>query len=557
MRRALRASRSLVGAAFTLSLLAPGVARATGVQEFPDNGSEQQGRGGAWVARASDPLATFYNPAGLAGQPTRLTLQANISTQSTCFTRVKANNDTTLADGATGGTGPSNSGGTYPQVCQAGTWFPDPQLAFTYRLTDRIGLGIAVLGPSAVGNVSWPEFSSGATPSPQRYMLISSTIVLLTPTIGIGWEPIDNLRVGASFILGTAPTIDFVNASPSQNVNGVVANDPSGSGDLRAELKAHDYFIPGFTIGTIWSPMPSLDVAAWYKYMAPINATGDVTTAAGYFTQRVANGDKSKGVYGDTAEPACFTPQPGTTPPPLCGNGNVASIKVPLPMEAKLGVRYHMARSDVEATAHLRDPMSQDVFDLEADLTWANNSSLDYLQIRFPSTPGGQGTIPVAGTPGDLPPSADVRHHFNDVIGIRVGGDYNLLPDQLALRAGGFFESQAADPTYQNIDFDAASRFGFALGGTYRIRLGAEKKHALDLMAGYGHVFFANLTNTDPNGQGIPALAGEPCIGGVPPPAGQTQCPGGHTQYRTIWPINLGTITSSINVINVGASFSF
>src|SRR5580700_8501176 len=149
-------------------------ARASSVEEFPDNGSEQEGRGGAWVARASDPLATFYNPAGLAGQPTRLTLQANISTQGTCFSRVKANNDTSTADGATGGTGGSNAGGSYPQVCQSGTWFPDPQLAFTYHLTDRIGLGIAILGPSAVGNVTWPEFINGSTPSPQRYMLISS-----------------------------------------------------------------------------------------------------------------------------------------------------------------------------------------------------------------------------------------------------------------------------------------------------------------------------------------------------------------------------------------------
>ena len=47
-------------------------ARATDATEFPDNGSEQGMRGGAWVARASDPLAAFYNPAGLAGQPSRL-----------------------------------------------------------------------------------------------------------------------------------------------------------------------------------------------------------------------------------------------------------------------------------------------------------------------------------------------------------------------------------------------------------------------------------------------------------------------------------------------------
>src|SRR5262249_23096693 len=195
----MRPSLRLSAAAFLCGMfLAPREARATNVEEFPDNGSEQEGRGGAWVARASDPLATFYNPAGLAGQPTRLTLQANLSLQNTCFSRVKAASDST------------QDGPTYPQVCNDGKLFPNPQLAFTYRLTDRIGLGIAILGPSAVGNVNWPEFVNGQ-PSPQRYLLISSNAVILTPTIGIGWEALDGLRLGASFIFGTAPSIDFVN----------------------------------------------------------------------------------------------------------------------------------------------------------------------------------------------------------------------------------------------------------------------------------------------------------------------------------------------------------
>src|SRR5881409_950192 len=77
-----------------LLLIAP-AARATNITEFPDNGSEQMGRGGAWVARASDPLAAFYNPAGLAGQDTRATIQANINIQKTCFTRLKSTNDAT------------------------------------------------------------------------------------------------------------------------------------------------------------------------------------------------------------------------------------------------------------------------------------------------------------------------------------------------------------------------------------------------------------------------------------------------------------------------------
>jgi hypothetical protein len=74
MRMTLRRRVTTSSLAFTVVLGAPSLAHATGITEFPDNGSEQSGRGGAWVARASDPLAAFYNPAGLAGQPTRLIL---------------------------------------------------------------------------------------------------------------------------------------------------------------------------------------------------------------------------------------------------------------------------------------------------------------------------------------------------------------------------------------------------------------------------------------------------------------------------------------------------
>ena len=143
------------------------------------------------------------------------------------------------------------------------------------------------------------------------------------------------------------------------------------------------------------------------------------------------------------------------------------------------------------------------------------------------------------------------------MLGLRVGGDYNLLPDQLALRGGAFFETSAADPRYQNVDFAAASRFGLALGGTYRIRFGeGAKTSALELMVGYGHVFVAEQSRTDPNASGSGALAGTSC-NKVNPVPGTQSCEDGSQRYRTKWPVNLGTITNSINVINVGVAYRF
>jgi long-subunit fatty acid transport protein len=520
-------------------LLATTEARATNILEFPDNGSEQMGRGGAWIARASDPLATFYNPAGLAGQPTRLTLQANVALRNACMTRVKAANDTTQNDGAT-------PGGTYPQVCADVTPNVLPQLGFTYHLTDRVGVGLLLVSPSSAGNTSWPEFintANGPIASPQRYLLLSSSAVILTPSIGVGAEVLDGLRLGASFEWGLAPKLDFTTAAMALNSDG---QDPQ-SNDLKAEFTAGQAFIPGVTLGALYSPAPILDVAAWYKWSAPIDTKGDVKTYAKYFTPDVANGNTSGVRSGDTSLPNCGVPNAQD----VCGGGNNASFRIPIPMEAKLGVRYHQPRG--VPAPHLRDPISQDVYDVELDLTWANNSAFDYVTLRFPGDQNGNGIIPVNGVSGGtIPPDGDIRHHFRDVFGVRLGGDYVVLPDVLSLRAGGFVETRGQDPTYQNLDFAGAERFGLALGGTYRLW------GKLELSAGYGHVFFGTLGNSDPNAPGLSGLTGTPCndpTGAAPPPG--PACASGAPKYRTNWAVNLGNITNAINVINVGASYRF
>jgi long-chain fatty acid transport protein len=226
-------------------------------------------------------------------------------------------------------------------------------------------------------------------------------------------------------------------------------------------------------------------------------------------------------------------------------------------MEAKLGVRYHERRRDIPFDPRRRDPMMDDVFDVEADFTWANDSAFDFLQLRFPGDANGNAILPanpnISG--GKIPPNADVRHHYRDVFGVRVGGDFNVVPDRLALRAGAFVETRAADPTYVDIDFDPAERIGFSLGGTYRIPLGEPGGRALDVMLGYGHVFFATIDHSDPNAAGLTGTVGSAC--NPPSSVAGATCPSGNQKYRTNWPINLGTLTDAINVVNVGASYRF
>lgn len=539
------------------------VSRASNVTELPDNGSEQLGRGGAWVARASDPLAAFYNPAGLAGQASRATVQANLLFHATCIARVKAASDTTFGAGDT----LLGADGRYPRVCEEGGAGLAPQIGATWRVSERLGLGFLFVTPSAAGERTWPEFVTDAQgnpqPSPNRYLLLRQSGIVAFPTLGVGYQATDTLRLGASVSWGFAR---IKLASAVQAVNTDAAN---ASNDVRANVQVEDLFVPGFTLGSIWSATSRLDVAGWFRWSDAIRARGDAGTAANWFAARNARGDASGVRHADTLYEDCGTGLPTTA----CGSGRNARLELPVPMEAKLGLRWHQPRSttprwygeDAAGTypralplggAAPKDPLRDEVFDVEADLTWANDSAIDAVRIRFPGDETGRGLLPSAVQGGELPPNADQPRRYKDVLGVRVGGDVNVLPDRLALRAGAFFESSAANAPFQSIDFAAAARFGLAAGATWRLRLSErEDSGAFELSVGYGHVFVARQDRSDPNASGVPALAGTSCNGATP--SGPETCSDGAQRYRTRWPVNLGTVTNAANLVNVGLAYRF
>jgi long-chain fatty acid transport protein len=202
--------------------------------------------------------------------------------------------------------------------------------------------------------------------------------------------------------------------------------------------------------------------------------------------------------------------------------------------------------------------MLQDVFDIEADLTWANDSAMDSLSIRFP------GSLPINlgnGFTSVIPPNADVPLHYSDVAGVRVGGDWNILPDELAARAGGFYQTPSqigSNVQYQNLAFANGSQLGLALGATYRFHFFGSRGGAIELSAGFEHVFLSTESYDGPGG--IYGLTGTACnlsenSGTISSAA--SSCPNGHPKYRTDWAVNLGTITNSINVINAGVGYRF
>ena len=220
--------------------------------------------------------------------------------------------------------------------------------------------------------------------------------------------------------------------TPSRPRTRTAASQPPTTS--RAKLSVHDYFFPGFTLGALYSPTDDFDIAGWYKWSDSINATGDVTDRGQLLHDRRRQGEhRTASSTGDTSQANCGI---AMATGDKCGSGDNAKLTVPIPMEAKIGFRYHKRRSDVPYNEHVRDPMAQDVFDIEADLTWANDSAFQNLQIRFPAQRAEpvEGAIPInlgSSSRRTAPPNADVPHGFKDVYGVRLGGDYNVLPDQL------------------------------------------------------------------------------------------------------------------------------
>src|SRR5690349_13666683 len=136
-------------------------ASASSGLETPENGAYQVGRGGAWLARADDPLAVYFNPAGLVRQSSGVHVGAHLMFLSRCFTRAGQNSDEdsdrygqyTDADGKPYAVSPrgddllnfpieakGNAVPANPTVCEKTHPSPNPQLAANIRILNQLAI---------------------------------------------------------------------------------------------------------------------------------------------------------------------------------------------------------------------------------------------------------------------------------------------------------------------------------------------------------------------------------------------------------------------------------
>jgi long-chain fatty acid transport protein len=524
--------RSVAAILAAFLLVTPRAARASNVLEYPEEGNEATGRGGAWVARATDPVALATNPAGLAGQPLRLSVGEDLAFRRACFTRLKAANDTT-DDGVA-------AGASYARVCDDAGTFPVGYLAMSVPIGTRFALGAGVVTPHGLPRTSWPMFVAGR-PAPQRYMLVESKARMAVPTFGAAFEILPGVRLGASVGWGLA-WVETSAAAPGLRQDGVRPEE----NDVKVTVKAVDLFVPRASAGAHASLGRFVEIGGALHWSAPIEARGDARTEAGAFSSRAAAGDTSKVAHGDTSLTDCG--QPGSN---ACGDGGNARLTIPIPMDAALGVRVKVPREGADPYAP-RDPMETELGDVEIDVTWANDSAIDRYGLQFPGQ-NGVGSIPVPGTAGTLPPNADTTRRFRDVVGVRAGGDVNVVPGVVALRAGGFLEPRAAEPGFAGLETSAGTRVGVAVGATARIH--APRGAAFDVSLALLHVFVSDVEQSDPRADGTRAITGTRCDGSATDVRGT--CADGAPAYHTKWPVALGKLTSALDVVSIAASYRF
>jgi long-chain fatty acid transport protein len=545
-----------------LAGLAARPARASNPLEYPDNGAAAFARGGAWLATANEPIAAHYNPAALATQASGMSLDLSLVYNKVCYVRKGPGNQPT---GPTQGQNEENGDSNeYQKACNQQADLPRviPSLAFALRPSEKLGLGFALVPPSAYGGGpgEWPEFATARSnrtgellpnPAPYRYMTVGNRSLLLMPTFAAGYEIADGLRVGAGLVWGVA-MIDVATmgiSSVDQQDRGDHATE-----DSRSHLRTNDFFVPGVIVGAHYSLARTIDLGFWARWLDAVQTSEGRLDITGNYYSRSAPALQqpaelcTAGIAADCPESTAVLNEFGDDDDAFQRFRYVA-----VPPELRLGVRFHQPRdpmpvpdADLEQLP-ARDPLTQDVWDVELDLSYTMNGVADTIEVRFASLDG-KGVYPVRPTTVNLPPRADRPTGFVDSFGARLGGQYNVVAGRFAVRVGSWIETQAVeDAGWLNVYPVPGLRGGYGGGIVWR-------QGRLDFSVGYQRHWNRGLDNEGEGklraGSGVVVDSAEPFqLGSGAFPDEQ--------QFRSFHTVNGGRVSQSANVISVGGAYRF
>jgi long-subunit fatty acid transport protein len=502
--------------AFAIVGLSASSAAYAGGLFLPGNGPISSGRAGAAVASAEDAEAIAVNPAGIAKvHGTRIIIAASMLSHAQQFRR--------------NGSYENPVGKTLPWAGQDyGTAVDKPRPAIgvgSFQALPLLGIvsdlgghvpglavGFAVIAPNA-----YPTRSIGADyqlddpnapPPVTRYDIVSQKATAINPTIAAAYRILPQLDIGARFTWG-------INSAESRRYTWGNENYAEWVGnDSQVEIKAKDTFVPSWSVGASYRPTANIEIGAQYTAQANIGARGESRTTPSADLR--VNGSK-----------IVLSP-PSDTDPILCDRGGrpdalKACADFALPMFATVGARYQF----LDAGGNMRG-------DIELDAQWENWSAERATTTK----------VRVDGYVNDGTDLKEVyvRHGFTDTVSLRAGGSYvvPVAARPLTIRGGVAYDTGAAKPGWERLDFDGASRFMFTGGASYqfeRVKFDLGAGAALQGTRNVGGDCNPTTSMRGCNGTGLETpvedRAGWDPARAVFPLASQAENPVNHGQYKS------------------------
>jgi long-subunit fatty acid transport protein len=403
--------------ALLIAAALPSVAFAGGF-EIPDNGTEELSRGGAFTAKADTPMAIEYNVAGLARQRgTRVELGLNVLMQDFDFTRAG------VYPGSPSDPNTPGAGQPYSRIGNIGGPFVAPMIAASsdFGYFERWTFAFGVYGPPSVGNRQFPT-TVGTLPSPQRYDLTKSNLLIIFPTFAAAVRVTRWLDIGVAlqlvygnFDLANIAILDLGNTTCK-----VVEYPPC---DAPNHLSLNGFTAAG-ELGIMARPIRNLSLGLNVRTPVYLDASGTVDS-------------------------------PGSAklmaPPGMPNTGPVSSFKSTLPWVLRFGARWMFLGPD-----------NFEHGDIELDAVYEawGMAQGDGVHLTVDSIG------PLSGFQTIL------AHGYQDTFGLRLGGSYNLRLPQgvLHFRAGAYYDSNATRYKDTRLDFDTMAKWAGTVGLGYTIR---------------------------------------------------------------------------------------
>ena len=401
-------------------------------------GARAAGRSGAFAARADDPTAVQYNPAGLADiHGTVVMIGDRVSYNEYAYTRAPTDDWGHPLDAA----GTMAPRVPFAEVRNGTPWQGlEPLVIVASNLGVRdMGFALGAFAAPGASKFTFPELGG------QNYLMLSREAIIVDYVASAAWKYHDLFGFGATAEWIAVPRLNYslmIDGSPFAQ-----ANDPVSSNlDMKATTKGADWFTFNAILGAWFRPVPSLQFGVAGQVIPTSIETNSTLTIE---PENLKD-----------AEPPMLTRDQKPH--------NDVSVILPLPLMARVGARYRGLAG------------AREIFDLELDVeyeTWSrvNQFTLDThdLTATFQGAPVKLGKIAIA-------------KHWRDTIAFKLGGDWAAIPDRLTLRGGAFYETAVADPAYANVDFPGGPMFGGSIGssllfGQWELALAYQLRHQAEV----------------------------------------------------------------------------